>query len=255
MKPYRYSGAGNTFVVIDGRGEDVPHCRKPEAIADICREYATDGLMILSKSESCDFRMEFFNPDGSTGMMCGNGGRCIVAFAADLGIKSAGKGYLFEAPDGIHSASILENDGRVKIICLKMSDPSDAVQVLDGWFVDTGARHFVKFVDDVDAVDVLSEGRDLRWNDAFAPEGANVDFVQRMPDGSIRVRTFEKGVEGETLACGTGAVASAVAFNMPENIFRTTVHARTADLLVESGPDGVFLTGPAEQGFCIFAES
>ena len=256
VKLYKMSGAGNDFVVLDGRGVDVSEFRRPERIAELCREYRTDGLMILDNG-GADFRMEFYNPDGSGGMMCGNGGRCIVAFADWLGIDpSAPDHYTFLAPDGLHSAEILSRpesgcgttsggtsfaslttappiyDGPLPLpvsgggharqglsttasaawtVKLKMIDVEGVSEVLGGYFLNTGTRHFVKFVEDVDAIDVATEGKTLRWNEAFAPEGANINFVQQLPDGSLKIRTFEKGVEGETLACGTGITAAALA--------------------------------------------
>lgn len=247
MKSYVYSGAGNSFVVIDGREEQPRFSREPSGISSLCREFGTDGLMVLSDSVRYDFRMEYYNPDGSCGMMCGNGGRCITAFAADLGIRPEGGQYVFEAPDAIHTASIIAREGRSFVVRLGLRLPTEAQPVLGGWFIDTGARHFVKFVDDVDSVDIDLEGGALRRNVKFGPEGANVNFVRRMQDGSLRIRTFEKGVERETLACGTGAVAAAFVSNMHKRHFSTTVHARIADLLVESSADGVFLTGPVER--------
>lgn len=211
VKLYKMSGAGNDFVVLDGRGVDVSEFRRPERIAELCREYRTDGLMILDNGDA-DFRMDFYNPDGSGGMMCGNGGRCIVAFADWLGIvPSAPDHYSFLAPDGLHSADILARPSNGWTVKLKMIDVEGVSEVLDGYFLNTGTRHFVKFVEDVDAIDVATEGKALRWDEAFAPEGANINFVQQLPDGSLKIRTFEKGVEGETLACGTGITAAALA--------------------------------------------
>lgn len=245
---YRYSGAGNTFAVLDGRTGDVSRYRLPETVQSVCAAEGTDGLMILSLSDRADFRMEFFNPDGSTGMMCGNGGRCIVAFARYLGISpSSGDGYVFEASDGLHDAWITDGDGLRCTVRLRMAEAKGLREVGGGWFIDTGTRHFVQFVDDVEAVDVERTGRSIRWSEDFAPEGVNVNFVRRMPDGSIQVRTFEKGVERETLACGTGAVASAVVANQSNReTFTTTVHARISDLAVEHNAEGTFLVGPAE---------
>lgn len=244
--------------MIDGRNEDTAKYRVAAVISSLCREYGTDGLIVLSRSSSirCDFAMEFFNPDGSSGMMCGNGGRCVVAFAADLGI--IGTVCHFQAPDGEHSASIVGDIPApcpgcdfLRTVRLSIRKSSDISEVSGGWFIDTGARHFVRFVEDVDAMDVGSEGREWRWAPEFAPEGTNVDFVQKIEDGSIRIRTFEKGVERETLACGTGITAAALVClsldpYMPNPV---KVHARTADLSVESSPDGIFLTGPC--GRCI----
>lgn len=264
MKLYGYSGAGNTFVVTDGRRPGAPSGAPeasaavsilPETVRQLCSLHGTDGLMVLRDSVRYDFRMEFFNPDGSTGMMCGNGGRCIAAFAANLGITPAGEQYVFEAPDGVHTAGILGCKSGVYTVRLSLKAPSEVIPVLDGWFLDTGARHFVRFVPDVEAVDVDGEGRALRHHSVFAPEGTNVDFVQLLPDGSVKVRTFEKGVERETLACGTGITASAIVSALKEKscplsgqplpVFVKTVHAREADLTVENTPEGLFLTGPA----------
>ena len=223
VKIHKMSGAGNDFVVMDGRGKEMDEFREAERIRELCREFRTDGLMILdiALTDHTDFRMEFYNPDGSGGMMCGNGGRCIVAFADWLGIAPSEPGhYRFQAPDGLHTAEILSrpdsgcgttDTGKQWTVRLGMIDVDGIREVLGGYFLNTGTRHFVKFVEDVDAIDMATEGKALRWNEAFAPEGANVNFVQRMPDGTLKIRTFEKGVEGETLACGTGITAAALA--------------------------------------------
>lgn len=205
---------------------DICEYRKPEIISRLCDRKTgiraadgrtgADGLMILSLPEggsrAADFRMEYYNSDGSGGMMCGNGGRCIVAFADFLGIRPRnGAEYVFEAPDGMHSGEILSKSGNRCTVRLKMIDAFGLRRVLGGWFLNTGTRHFVLFTGDVDAVDVESEGARLRHNPEFAPEGANVNFVSQAGDGSLRIRTFEKGVEAETLACGTGITAAAIA--------------------------------------------
>ena len=265
-KIYKFSGAGNDFVVIDGREGDVSAFREVPRIEALCQEYKTDGLMILGSGDvGVDFTMEFYNPDGSGGMMCGNGGRCIVAFADYLGIhpschpELAEGSYLFMAPDGLHTGEILERpeDG-LWTVRIKMIDVQGITPMLGGYFLNTGTRHFVKFVDDVEQVDVDAEGKVLRWNEAFAPIGTNVNFVHVAPDG-LHVRTFEKGVEGETLACGTGltaaAIAAAFAGALPPNDPRSTraiaVRARQDWLSVDFTPGAdekftdVYLTGPA----------
>ena len=262
------SGAGNDFVVLDGRGVNVDEFRQPGRISELCREYRTDGLMILDNG-GADFRMEFYNPDGSGGMMCGNGGRCIVAFADWLGVApSTPDHYTFLAPDGLHSADILARPSNgcspaVWTVKLKMIDVEGVSEVLGGYFLNTGTRHFVKFVEDVDVIDVATEGKALRWNEAFAPEGANINFVQQLPDGSLKIRTFEKGVEGETLACGTGITAAAIAAGFLGSLqngsdgesgrISIRLQARRGDILtVDFIPDGsasfssIHLTGPAE---------
>ena len=210
MKSFRYSGAGNDFAVLDGRGRDLSRFLEVGAVRSLCE--GLDGLIILKESETEDFAMEFYNPDGSGGMMCGNGGRCVVAFAEDLGIKPGdGKIYRFEAPDGVHTAEILSREGDLKTVRLAMRDVHGLTAFPDGLFLNTGARHFVLRVPDAEAVDVDKEGRRIRWRADFAPEGTNVNFLSVLEDGGLRVRTFEKGVERETLACGTGVTASAIA--------------------------------------------
>ena len=276
MEIYKYSGAGNDFVVLDGRSSDVSEYRQPQRICQLFSRtggfvaadgrVGADGLMILTASRECDFRMEFYNPDGSCGMMCGNGGRCIAAFADFLGIRpTSGRVLIFEAPDGIHTAEILSREGSLYSVRLRMKDVKETRRInytdaagkeQHGWFIDTGARHFVRFVTDLEAVDVEKEGRELRWNPLFAPEGTNVDFVfPYSSDNFIYVRTFEKGVEAETLACGTGIVASAIAVCLEsewpaEGGRLYHIRARRDSLTVEFIASGsvfseVYLTGPA----------
>ena len=224
-------------------------------------------LYKYSGADGYDFSMEFYNPDGSSGMMCGNGGRCIVAFSSFLGLVPAdGKVFRFVAADGEHTGEIVSSEGDVATVRLGMIDCSEYHPVLDGWFLNTGTRHFVKFVDDVESLDIESEGKRYRWDEKFAPLGVNANFVQRLADGSLKVRTFEKGVEAETLACGTGLTACAVASWLDSHegsretaasswgSVRVALHARIADLKVDfKAPERadaafkeVFLTGPAE---------
>ena len=256
-KLYKMSGAGNDFVVLDGRGVDASEFRRWERIREVCSEFRTDGLMILEESAEADFSMDFYNPDGSGGMMCGNGGRCIAAFADWLGITpSAPDRYTFLAPDGPHVAEILSRptgEASQWTVRLQMIDVDGVQEVLGGYFLNTGTRHFVMFVEDVDAIDVAEEGKALRWNEAFAPEGANINFVQVCGD-YLKIRTFEKGVEGETLACGTGITAAALA-TWFAHCGGNNIHlqARRGDILtvdfVPAGPASfrkIHLTGPAE---------
>ena len=227
MKFYKYQGAGNDFLIADNRdghlkeidgvlyGEDWSR-----SIAEICdRRYGVgaDGVMLLDNSEKYDFRMAYYNSDGSGGMMCGNGGRCIVAFAADRGIGH----FDFEAADGFHKANIIKDDHGVKTVQLKMKDvlgmtryeKLSGVNVpSSGYFLDTGTRHYVRFVEGLDSYDIVGEGSTIRFKGhELEPLGANVNFVEPAEEGAIRVRTYEKGVEDETFACGTGIVASAMA--------------------------------------------
>lgn len=263
---YKYQGAGNDFLVADNRN-GVLHL-SAEQIAALCdRRYGVgaDGLMLLEKSPSYDFRMVYYNSDGSGGMMCGNGGRCMVAFAADMGITH----FDFEAADGFHTAQILDSEDRVNTVRLKMKDV-DAIQdyaVLtgvgapsSGYFLDTGTRHYVRFVTDLDSYDIVSEGREIRYDAReLQPVGANVNYVEPV-DGVIKVRTYEKGVEDETYACGTGIVASCVAafvsghahsMTMEDGRVKYDVKAKKDVLSVDFMPsenlvaEDVWLTGPA----------
>lgn len=200
----KYHGTGNDFILIDARSQGVKLSN--EHIAHLCHRrfgIGADGLMLLKKSDKYDFAMQYFNSDGNEGSMCGNGGRCITAFASRLGIIK--NHAVFEAVDGLHEASIEENI----IISLRMSDTRIPENLGDGWFLNTGSPHFVVFRENVSQIDVESEGRQLRHSQRFAPGGCNVNFVENQP-GNIFVRTFERGVEAETLSCGTGAVACAL---------------------------------------------
>ena len=264
---YKFTGAGNDFVVIDGRKGDADKYRQVPVIQELCSKFSTDGLMILTEMPGqagqdegaghADFVMDFFNPDGSGGMMCGNGGRCIVAFADYLGLKPASDDgvWHFMAPDGPHEARILSHEAGQWTVRLKMSDVEGITPVKNGFFLNTGTRHYVEFRDDVDSIDMEKEAKPIRWDSAFQPEGTNVNFVERTPQG-LKVRTFEKGVEGETLACGTGITASAIAawYEMPGQAGHDglKLQCRRGDWLsVEFTQDGhgyrdVYLTGPAE---------
>ncbi len=209
---YKYHGAGNDFILFDQRKTPVDY---PEALLSAyCNRHTgigADGVMYLRAHDTYDFEMLYFNSDGKPGSMCGNGGRCIIAFAADRGIKK--QQYRFLAPDGVHTGEILEDDTPMhKKIRLQMQSVSDIVKYDDKeYFIDTGSPHLLRFVEDVEAIDVQKEGSYIRYQKRFAPGGTNVCFVQLQKDNTIKVRTYERGVEAETLACGTGAVASALA--------------------------------------------
>ena len=266
MTFYKYQGAGNDFLIADNRNGELQ--LSTEQIAALCdRRYGVgaDGLMLLENSAEYDFRMVYFNSDGSGGMMCGNGGRCMVAFAADQGIEH----FDFDAADGFHTAQILASEGDCKIVRLKMKDVA-RIQKYDsltgvsvpskGAFLDTGTRHYVRFVEELEAYDIVSEGRDIRYNaQELQPVGANVNFVEPF-DGGVKVRTYEKGVEDETFACGTGIVASCIASYvagispseiMTDGRIKYDVKAKKDELSVDFLPSNshvaeeVWLTGPA----------
>jgi diaminopimelate epimerase len=202
----KYQGTGNDFVLIDDRDQqfDLNNHALIKHLCDRRFGVGADGLMLLRTREGYDFEMIYYNADGRPSSMCGNGGRCISRFASDIGLVKKDQLH-FLAVDGPHEA-VLSAD-RVK---LKMQDVNNVEIGEDYFWLDTGSPHYVKFVLHLDQLDVVKEGRSIRYNERFSGEGTNVNFVQVWP-GSIRVRTYERGVEDETLSCGTGVTASALA--------------------------------------------
>lgn len=247
----KFDGAGNDFVLLDIREKD-PHLTT-EQIASICHRrfgVGADGLMTLGNApEGYDFEMRYYNSDGRLGSMCGNGGRCIAMFAHLLGI---GDGHLhFLGFDGPHDADVLDwnADALRGTVCLGMRDVSrgEIRQCLQGSFLDTGSPHYVQEVEDLEHFDVFNEGRRLR-HDAEFPEGTNVDFIQSMPDGRLFVRTFERGVEDETWACGTGVTACAIVSGNG-NIYTRGGEFRVTYKATETAYTDVRLTGPVSFDF------
>ncbi len=206
IKFYKYQGAGNDFILIDNR-EKIANEITVQQVKKMCDRHfgiGADGLMLLNEKEGSDFEMVYFNSDGNVGSLCGNGGRCIVQFASMLGIKKSE--YLFSASDGPHIAEIDLN----KEISLKMNDVTDVQFSLDHYILDTGSPHYVKFVSQLEDFNVAAEGHKIRNHKEFAEKGINVNFVETLDDDHIFVRTYERGVEDETLSCGTGVTASAL---------------------------------------------
>lgn len=244
---YKYQGTGNDFVIMDNRDGQY-NWLTDEQVNELCdRRFGigADGLMLLNKSEDYDFAMKYYNADGREGTMCGNGGRCLVAFAHKMGI---GDGNLyFIAVDGEHEAT-MDGDNWVN---LKMSDVHDVENGPLYFYLNTGSPHFVKFVEDVQAVDVFNEGRGIRYNERFAGEGTNVNFVQPFENG-IFVRTYERGVEDETYSCGTGVTAAALTFaGKEEKEYVVPVQTLGGQLEVRFSKTGertysnIWLCGPA----------
>lgn len=203
----KYQGTGNDFILLDNRKADIQ--LSEQEIATLCHRrfgIGADGLMLLEASPRADFRMVYYNADGRRSSMCGNGGRCIVAFAKQLGILP-GSDARFEAIDGMHQAHI-ESDGSIS---LHMNDVASIRQEQGQAILDTGSPHCIVWVDNVQHAAVVADGRRIRNEARFAPGGINVNFVSRLAEGKIAVRTYERGVEDETLSCGTGVTASAIA--------------------------------------------
>ena len=242
----KYQGAGNDFVMIDNRMGLI----NPEdsvLINRMCdRRFGigADGLILVSDHNGLDYEMKYFNSDGKLGSMCGNGGRCTAHFAVKCGI--AGTNQKFMAFDGLHEAQV-EKD----IVRLQMADVKNYKILNNNYFINTGSPHYVLFADDVDSINVNEEGKKIRWSEKFAPGGTNVNFVQVIDNG-LKIRTFERGVEEETLACGTGVTASAIAAVLKGHFGTAPVNvrARGGDLKVEfkivnNIITDVWLTGPA----------
>ncbi len=252
----KLSGAGNDFIVIDNRSLSLR--LSAEQIRSLCARrtgIGADGLILIEKSDQFDFRMKYHNADGLPGSMCGNGGRCAVYFAHSIGIPSADHNvYVFEANGNRYDASVTDRE----IVKLHMLDPHDfrdslAVEGFDCHFVDTGSPHAVIFSPhgELDRINVYSEGRAVRHRTDIFPGGTNVNFLEIVAPDSINVRTFERGVEDETLACGTGAVASAIMSYRLGRVSSPTVsvRVRSGDTLTVSFSENltsVTLTGPAK---------
>jgi diaminopimelate epimerase len=195
--------------MIDNRQQHVVF-DDPRVVARLCdRRFGVgaDGLILLEESGSFDFRMVYFNADGREGSMCGNGGRCLVAFAEQLGIVE-GQAE-FEATDGIHQSVILEKKEPVWTVSLRMNDVTRVAVRADAYILDTGSPHYVTISDDLETLDVVHAGRQIRYSDQFKNKGINVNFISFSEEGTA-IRTYERGVEDETWSCGTGSIAAAI---------------------------------------------
>jgi diaminopimelate epimerase len=245
---YKYQGTGNDFILIDNRLQNFPK-NNTKLIAKMCdRKFGigADGLILLEKHDSTDFNMVYYNSDGNLSSMCGNGGRCITHFAKFLGIIQ--NQAVFEAIDGIHESSI-----DADTISLRMSDVNSLIVNGSNIFLDTGSPHHVTLVDDLSDFDVFNEGRRIRTK-IYGEEGANVNFVEKVSDTVFAVRTYERGVEDETLSCGTGVTAVALAMHKTGNATSEEISLKTpgGDLKVRFAKDhdsytDIYLIGPVVQ--------
>lgn len=266
MEFFKYQAAGNDFVLLKSpEGRMHMDIRLIKKICDRRFGIGADGLIILEKSEDCDFAMRFYNNDGSGGMMCGNGGRCIVDLAWRSGIPHSGDdgSWIFRAPDGIHRGRILSSEGNGSLVSLSMNDIAEVSTVmLPGTYgyayrMNTGTEHLVVFCNDINSVDVNSEGRRWRYDPMFSPGGVNVNFVQCTDDGTVKVRTYERGVEYETLSCGTGIIAAAAAVHLKNGLagnatytLQSTMHRFNVSFRYSDGIfSNVLIEGPAELVF------
>ena len=227
---YKYQGTGNDFIFVDNRQNNFPKSdtKLIEKLCDRRFGIGADGLILLEDDKDSDFRMVYYNSDGNQSSMCGNGGRCIVAFAKKLNIIS--NETTFIATDGLHYASLLNDE----VVSLQMKDVPEVKKESDFVFLNTGSPHHVKLVDDLDNYDVKSNGAQIRYSALYGKAGCNVNFVTQLSDDHFRLRTYERGVEDETLSCGTGATAVALAMNASG---KTNSH--DIELDVEGGTLGV----------------
>jgi diaminopimelate epimerase len=246
---YKYQGTGNDFVIINNFTEAAPVLTSKQ-IRTICNRHfgiGADGLMLLNKVANYDFGMQYFNADGSESSMCGNGGRCLVTFAHAMGIHKSV--FTFLAIDGVHEAELID-DGKVR---LKMCNVTNIDYHNGHAILNTGSPHFVKFSNKVQDIDVALTGKEIRFSPQFAKDGINVNFAESLSQDTIYVRTYERGVEDETLSCGTGVTAAALLFAHNDNGFNTVeVKTPGGNLSVEFNKkddqnfENIWLCGPAQ---------
>jgi diaminopimelate epimerase len=250
---FKYQGAGNDFILIDNRGLEYSNLTEKQVNFLCNRRFGVgaDGLMLLQNHTAYDFEMHYYNADGRIGSMCGNGGRCIVAFAKAIGIINRETNFL--AVDGAHYAKISEAGNWVD---LQMIDVQDIQQDEEAFVLNTGSPHYVLEVSNLEALDVFAEGKRIRNNNTYKEKGINVNFIEDKGDHFF-IRTFERGVEDETYACGTGVTAVALAKakqGKTTGHFSKAIKVLGGDMRVEYNYDGqtfteIFLCGPAELVF------
>lgn len=249
---HKYQGTGNDFIILDNRDSRYNAITNDQVrrLCDRRLGIGADGLMLLNEKAGYDFEMKYHNADGKESSMCGNGGRCIVKFAYQLGIHRSE--YKFIAADGEHLAEI-DTNGTVS---LKMIDVESVKKVRGDFILNTGSPHYVKLVNDVMDLDVYKKGRDIRYSKDYEQDGINVNFVEQAHEHKIIVRTYERGVEDETYSCGTGVTAAALVCYHNENGFNE-VEVKTLggtltvefDRLDEDRYINIWLCGPAEKVF------
>jgi diaminopimelate epimerase len=262
---YKYQGTGNDFIMIDDRDLQFP-IHKNAFVAQLCdRRFGigADGLILLQPHTELRFFMKYYNADGNESSMCGNGGRCIAAFAAQLDV--AQETTKFMAVDGPHDAIIHNVENNSRFVKLKMKSVDAVDRKLANTFVlNTGSPHYVQFIEDnLLEMDVVTEAKKIRYNDEFAAVGINVNFVTVTSEASIAIRTYERGVEDETLSCGTGVTAAAISLcllkKLPSGHYIISVRVMGGELKVSYDYDentrsfnNIWLQGPATfvyQGF------
>jgi diaminopimelate epimerase len=244
----KYHGSGNDFIMIDNRERIFkPDKNLIEAMCHRNFGVGADGLILLCESESHDFSMRYYNSDGNEGSMCGNGGRCITAFAEELGIVS--HYAVFSAIDGVHHCKISD-----KLYSLQMGDIDAITLKGKDFFLDTGSPHHIIFHDDIDNLDISKPAREIRYSRMYEPHGCNINFVE-VHENYIKVRTYERGVEDETLSCGTGVTAAALsahnrfAISSPVRIVTRGGNLEVSFSVSNGKYSQIYLSGPAIKVF------
>ncbi len=250
----KYHGNGNDFIIISNMDNDIALTKKK--IQHLCHRrfgIGADGLILIQQDEKTDFKMLYYNSDGALSTMCGNGGRCIAAYA--LAHKLAAEQMVFSATDGLHHAVInsVNSNNSLFDVSLEMSPVTEVVENENSYFLDTGSPHHVEFVKCADEIDVLSKGREIRNRSHYQPGGTNVNFVQ-INNNTLYVRTYERGVEEETLSCGTGVTASALAAYLETGKKNRRIKTRGGSFSVDFKGDNppftdIWLRGPAKMVF------
>ena len=250
----KFHGAGNDFIIISDMDKSV-RLEKAE-IGLICHRrlgIGADGLIIVRPASEADYQMHYYNSDGKESTMCGNGGRCVVAFTYMNEI--AGITQSFIGPDGLHEAKIIKTEGNNSRITLQLTDVNSIAHGEGYYILDTGSPHYVSFSHGIENTDVKTLGRKIRFSQQFAPEGLNVNFAEEI-SGKLYVRTYERGVEDETLSCGTGVTASAIAFAEKKNISQGAISIMTkgGEIQVSFNKENkkysnIWLTGPTKKVF------
>ncbi|MBP8791938.1 MAG: diaminopimelate epimerase [Lutibacter sp.] len=244
---YKYQGTGNDFIMVDNRSLFFPkeNVQLIEKLCDRRFGIGADGLILLDPSTTEDFTMVYYNADGNEGSMCGNGGRCLVAFANQLAVIK--NETTFDAVDGLHYATI-ENG----IVSLKMIDVTDIEETSTHSFLNTGSPHHIRFCNSVADINVKETGANIRYGAPYFEKGTNVNFAEQTAPNAFKVRTYERGVEDETLACGTGVTAVAIAANKASKTKDSTVqvevmggHLEVSFEKIGESYTNVFLKGPA----------
>ncbi len=248
---YKYQGTGNDFVMIDNRLQTF-NKKDTKHIAFLCdRRFGigADGLILLENHPDLDFRMVYYNADGNESTMCGNGGRCLVAFAKHLSVIS--NKAVFEAIDGLHHATIEKG-----IVKLQMQDVTHVEMHENHVFLNTGSPHHVQFEDSIENFDIKTKGAKIRYGSPYNEAGSNVNFVKKLSNQIFAVRTYERGVEDETLSCGTGVTAVALAMHALKETDKNliTLKVQGGELQVSFDVENgiyknVWLIGPATYVF------